>query len=120
MPNGKVIIGYSFPMVGKYVNNNGTVTYTDSRFLARGVDCAIQPDQPSDTGFYADNIRAESDPERLKNFSPEMRRIRAEWRLRSAETKKKDASVIAARDDFLNDMLQGLRARAQKGGSNGR
>lgn len=62
MPNGKVIIGYSFPMVGKYVNNNGTVTYTDSRFLARGVDCAIQPDQPSDTGFYADNIRAESDP----------------------------------------------------------
>lgn len=61
MANGKVIVGYAFPMVGRYANSNGTVTYTGARFLARGVDNQIQPDQASDGGFYADNIRAESD-----------------------------------------------------------
>lgn len=61
MANGRVIVGYAFPMVGRYANSNGTVTYTGARFLARGVDSQIQPDQASDSGFYADNIRAESD-----------------------------------------------------------
>ena len=65
MANGKVITGYAWPMVARYVNNNGTVTYTGARFLARGVDVNIQPDQPSDSGFYADNMRAESDPGRF-------------------------------------------------------
>ena len=61
MANGKVTIGYAFPMVAKYSYNGTAVTYTDARFLARGVDVSIQPDQASDSGFYADNMRAESD-----------------------------------------------------------
>ena len=62
MANGKVITGYAWPMVAKYNLSGTTVTYSDARFLARGVDVGIQPNQPSDTGFYADNMRAESDP----------------------------------------------------------
>lgn len=61
MANGKVIIGYAWPMVAKYSFNGTAVTYTAARFLARGVDNSIQPDQASDSGFYADNMRAESD-----------------------------------------------------------
>ena len=65
MANGKVITGYAWPMVAKYNLSGTTVTYSDARFLARGVDVNIQPDQPSDSGFYADNMRAESDPGRF-------------------------------------------------------
>ena len=61
MANGKVITGYAWPMVAKYNLSGTTVTYSDARFLARGVDNSIQPDQASDSGFYADNMRAESD-----------------------------------------------------------
>ena len=61
MANGKVITGYAWPMVARYNLSGTTVTYSNARFLARGVDNSIQPDQASDSGFYADNMRAESD-----------------------------------------------------------
>lgn len=60
MANGKVIIGYSNPIVAKYTYSSGTVTYSDKTPLARGVEVAIEVDVGDGTNFYADNTIAEA------------------------------------------------------------
>lgn len=61
MANGRVCTGFSKPYVGLYsVNTGGTITYTSTTPLARGVDVSIEPDTSSDDNFYADNQLAES------------------------------------------------------------
>lgn len=50
-------------------------------------------------------IRAENDPERLKDFTPAMRRIRAEWRTRRAV--QRPAQDV---DSFLADMERAFLA----------
>lgn len=59
MANGRVITGYSKPWVALYTNTNGTVTYSNGQYLARGVDVSIEPEAADSTPFYADNTIAE-------------------------------------------------------------
>lgn len=60
MANGRVITGYSKPKVAKYVNTNGTITYTDKMALARGVNVSISLETGDAVNFFADNVTAES------------------------------------------------------------
>lgn len=59
MANGRVITGYSKPWVAVYTNTNGTVTYDDGQYLARGVEVQIEPEAADSNKFYADNQVAE-------------------------------------------------------------
>lgn len=58
---GKVCIGFSKPYVAVYSNSGTTVSYSDGRVLARGVDVSIEPETSDDNKFYADNTEAETD-----------------------------------------------------------
>ena len=58
---GKVCIGFSKPYVALYANSGTTITYSDGRVLARGVDVSIEPETSDDNKFYADNTEAETD-----------------------------------------------------------
>lgn len=60
MANGKVITGYSKPIVAKYVYNQGTISYTDVTPLARGVEVNLEVEIGDATNFFADNTIAES------------------------------------------------------------
>lgn len=66
---GKVCTGFSHPMVAEYAETGGTISYTNAMVLARGVDVSIEPDTPEDNDFYADNVRAESAPNRFTSGS---------------------------------------------------
>lgn len=60
MANGKVITGYSNPIVAKYAYSGGAISYSDKMPLARGVDVSVDIDTGDATNFYADNTIAES------------------------------------------------------------
>lgn len=60
MAAGKVCTGFSKPYVAMYVANEGTISYTGGRVLARGVNVSIEPNSSDDNKFYADNVQAES------------------------------------------------------------
>ena len=57
-------------------------------------------------------IRAEEDKETLKRFTPEQRRIRAEWRRRAV---KMDADSYAAAMRGLEDLFRAMAGK--KGGT---
>lgn len=59
MANGRVCTGFSKPRVALYTNNGGTVTYTNGKALARGVNVALDVETSDDNTFYADNQSAE-------------------------------------------------------------
>ena len=60
MANGKVITGYSQPIVAKYVYSSNTISYTDKTPLARGVEVDLEVEIGDATNFFADNTIAES------------------------------------------------------------
>ena len=60
MANGKVITGYSMPIVAKYNFSNNTISYTNAMALARGVEVSMDVDTGDATNFYADNTIAEA------------------------------------------------------------
>lgn len=60
MANGRVITGYSKPVVATYVNTSGTISYTGKMALARGVSVSMDVETSDSTDFYADNVLAES------------------------------------------------------------
>lgn len=60
MANGRVITGFSNPMVADYSASGTTVTYSDVMPLARGVSVQFSLDEASDEVFEADNTDAES------------------------------------------------------------
>lgn len=60
MAVGKVCTGFSKPYVARYAANEGTVSYSGGRVLARGVNVNVAPDSSDDNKFYADNQEAES------------------------------------------------------------
>ena len=62
LAHGKVCIGFAAPYVALYNNAGGTVTYSQGRRLARGVDVSIDVESADDNVFYADNIAAENVP----------------------------------------------------------
>lgn len=60
MANGKVITGYSMPIVAKYTYSNNTISYSDVMPLARGVEVSMEVETGDATNFYADNTIAEA------------------------------------------------------------
>lgn len=60
MANGKVITGYSQPIVAKYTFANSTISYSDVTPLARGVEVSMEVETGDATNFYADNTIAEA------------------------------------------------------------
>lgn len=61
MAEGKVCVGFANPYVALYGYGAGTVTYSNGRRLARGVEVSINPEVADDNNFYADDVVAESD-----------------------------------------------------------
>ena len=57
---GKVTTGFSKPYIAQYNNSNGTITFTNTRVLARGVEVSIEPESSDMNRFYADNLEAET------------------------------------------------------------
>lgn len=57
---GRVATGFSKPYVANYSANGNTVTYSNARRLARGVNVNMAPESSEDNTFYADNVAAES------------------------------------------------------------
>ena len=60
MASGRVITGYSKPMVALYSATGNTVTYAEAQDLARGVNVSIEPETADSNDFYADNVLAET------------------------------------------------------------
>ena len=60
MANGKVITGYSQPIVAKYTYSSNTISYTDVTPLARGVEVQMEVEIGDATNFFADNTIAEA------------------------------------------------------------
>ena len=60
MANGKVITGYSMPIVAKYTYSSNTISYSDCMPLARGVEVSMEVETGDSTNFYADNTIAEA------------------------------------------------------------
>lgn len=63
MAFGKVLTGFSCPYVAEYQANGITVTYSNGRRLARGVEVKITPASSEVDPFYADNVSAETAPD---------------------------------------------------------
>lgn len=60
MANGRVITGFSKPVVATYSATGTTVSYSNLMALARGVDVSLDIETNDDNDFYADNVKAES------------------------------------------------------------
>jgi len=60
MANGKVITGYSCPIVAKYSFASNTISYSNVMALARGVEVQMEVEIGDATNFYADNTIAEA------------------------------------------------------------
>lgn len=60
MANGRVITGYSLPVVAVYSATGTTVSYDTVTPLARGVDITVDVETADSNDFYADNVLAES------------------------------------------------------------
>lgn len=54
-------IGVSKPYYGKYVNTDGTITYTGGAVFAKAVEFNATIESSDDNNLYADNMIAESD-----------------------------------------------------------
>ena len=60
MANGKVITGYSQPIVAKYTYSSNTISYSNVMPLARGVEVEMEVEIGDATNFFADNTIAEA------------------------------------------------------------
>ena len=60
MANGRVVTGFSKPVVAKYSAAGTTVSYDEVVALARGVEVQLDIETNDDNDFYADNVKAES------------------------------------------------------------
>lgn len=60
MANGRVITGYSLPVVALYSTEGSTVSYGEVTPLARGVSVSVDIETADSNDFYADNVLAES------------------------------------------------------------
>ena len=60
MANGKVITGYSKPIVGKYSYADSTISYSNVMPLARGVEVEMDVEIGDATNFFADNTISEA------------------------------------------------------------
>jgi len=60
MADGKVITGYSKPIVAKYTYSGGAISYTNIMALARGVEVDMEVEIGDATNFFANNTIEES------------------------------------------------------------
>ena len=60
MANGKVITGYSKPIIAKYSYSDNVISYTNKTPLARGVEVDMEVEIGDATNFFADNTISES------------------------------------------------------------
>lgn len=60
MANGKVITGYSMPIVAKYTFSDNTISYTNAMPLARGVEVSMEVETGDATNFFVDNTIGEA------------------------------------------------------------
>lgn len=60
MANGKVITGYSNPIVAEYSYSSNTISYSNAMPLARGVEVQMEVEIGDATNFFADNTIAEA------------------------------------------------------------
>ena len=60
MANGRVITGFSKPVVALYSAEGTTVSYETVTPLARGVSVSVDIETADSNDFYADNVLAES------------------------------------------------------------
>ena len=58
---GRVVTGFSYPVVGRYNNTGGAVSYSGGMVLARGVSVSLDLEVSDDNNFYADNVVSETD-----------------------------------------------------------
>lgn len=70
--------------------------------------CALLAGLGPDTPFGATvQTRTETDPERLKNFTPEMKRVRNEWvKKRIAKKMEKDPTFAQRETEALQDAFR--------------
>lgn len=59
--NGRVLIGFSHPVVALYTASGSGVTYSQGMALARGVKFNLNLDTTDNNDFYADDVLAESE-----------------------------------------------------------
>ena len=60
MADGKVITGYSKPIVAKYTYSSNTISYSNVMALARGVEVDMEVEIGDATNFFANNTIEES------------------------------------------------------------
>lgn len=66
---GRVITGFSYPVVGKYAASGGKVSFSGGMVLARGVGVDVSVSTASDNEFYADDVLAESETDVFESGS---------------------------------------------------
>lgn len=83
LANGAVTTGFSYPVVAKYNENGGTVTYSDGLDMARGVSVSVSIETTGENNpFYANNAAAEEAPRKFRRGTAT---ITVDGLLRSAE-----------------------------------
>ena len=80
-------------------NEIKTISWSEVRMLISGLLC----DTPLGRVIQ---IRSENDSDRLKSFTPEMRKIRNDWRNRLAKDKLKDEDALNRTFDNMEKMLK--------------
>lgn len=60
-------IGFSYPVLAEYSNNNGTVTYSNAHVIDHGIEFEFTPDTGTDNNLYGDNMIVESDAGRFNS-----------------------------------------------------
>lgn len=68
LASGAVITGFSYPVVAAYTVSSGTITYSSTQILARGVSVSpsIETQGGTDNTFYANNAAAEEAPQKFR------------------------------------------------------
>ena len=80
-------------------NEIKTISWSEVRMLISG----LLGDTPLGRVIQ---IRSENDSDRLKSFTPEMRKIRNDWRNRLAKDKLKDEDALNRTFDNMEKMLK--------------
>lgn len=82
-------------------NEIKTIKWSEVRMLISG----LLPDTPLGKVIQ---VRSENDKERLKSFTPEMHKIRNDWRNRLAKDKLKDEESLNRTFENMEKMLEVL------------
>ena len=80
-------------------NEINTITWSEVKMLVSG----LLSDTPLGSIIQ---IRSENDKERLKHFTPEMKKIRNDWRDRMAKDKLNDEETLNKTFDNMEKMLK--------------